>query len=404
MELNSLAFLGTALAAVLVIPLLGGRPRATFFLALNLLFAWSHWGFEALPAGIGYVSLGYGLSRWVRGRGASAVIVSVALLAAPLVLVKRATPDPESDQLALAGVVAFAGLSFLFFKMAHVVIDAAGGAIPTLRFVRYVNYCLNFTTLLLGPIQRFQDFDAQWTGQAPPPRDDVESRVDAVNRVLRGFVKAFALAPWLSPFLLKGDLPIEVMSASELLFRSYAFYLFLYLDFSGYCDIMIGIGSLMGIRPPENFLFPFAARNVSAYWLRVHRSLTLWLTDYVFTPCYKFGLSLGAGAGPFVALAASLLVTMLVAGVWHGPTLNFVLFGLIHGVALVVMHGYDAIMGSWMGKARFRRFSQGPIVTGVATLITYNFTSLAYVFFALSARDGLRVFRRLSVVLAQAAG
>ena len=132
---------------------------------------------------------------------------------------------------------------------------------------------------------------------------------------------------------------------------------------------MIGIGSLMGIRPPENFDFPFLARNVSEYWLRVHRSLTQWLTDYIFTPSYKFALEARVLARHgFVALAASLMVTMVVAGLWHGTTANFLVFGLIHGAALVVMRGYEWTMTGWLGRARFRGLRESPVMTVAAVL------------------------------------
>jgi D-alanyl-lipoteichoic acid acyltransferase DltB (MBOAT superfamily) len=188
------------------------------------------------------------------------------------------------------------------------------------------------------------------------------------------------------------------MGAMSLLVNIYAFYLFLYLEFSGYCDLVIGIGSLMGIRPPENFDFPFLARNVSAYWLRVHRSLTLWLTDYVFTPSYRLTLrSRWIGSHGFVALAVSLMLTMLVAGVWHGMTPHFVVFGLVHGAALVVVRGYELIMNNWLGRARFRRFTSYPLVGAAAVALTYNFTSLAYTFFVLDLHEALRVLVRLTV-------
>jgi D-alanyl-lipoteichoic acid acyltransferase DltB (MBOAT superfamily) len=248
----------------------------------------------------------------------------------------------------------------------------------------------------MGPIQRFQDFSTQWTGEtSDQPR--FETYVTAANRVLRGMVKAFALAPLLAPYVLRPGLPIERMGGMELLVAIYAFYVFLYLDFSGYCDIVIGVGILMGIRPPENFRFPFLARDVSAYWLRVHRSLTVWLTDYIFTPAYRFALGArGLGAHAFLALAASLILTMLVAGAWHGTTLNFVVFGLVHGIALVVARGYEHVMVQRMGRAAFRRFTERPVVTAFAVFLTYNFTSLAYTFFVLDVHESLRVMERLA--------
>jgi D-alanyl-lipoteichoic acid acyltransferase DltB (MBOAT superfamily) len=153
----------------------------------------------------------------------------------------------------------------------------------------------------------------------------------------------------------------------------------------------------MGVRPPENFDFPFLARNVSAYWLRVHRSLTLWLTDYVFTPSYRYVLGTAAGDRfPFFALAAALMLTMLVAGLWHGTTLNFVLFGLVHGVALVVARAYEHAVVDRIGRRRFKAFTEWWPVTAAATCLTLTFTSLAYALFVLPAGDAWRLYGRLA--------
>jgi D-alanyl-lipoteichoic acid acyltransferase DltB (MBOAT superfamily) len=287
-------------------------------------------------------------------------------------------------------------MSFLFFKVIHVVVDSAGGSIGRLTLGRYVNYCTNFTTLLMGPVQRYQDFTEQWD-RPEFGRAAFVDKLDGTNRVLRGLLKAFGLAPWLAPYVLQPGANVETAELSGLVLQTYLFYVYLYLEFSGYCDVMIGVGSLMGIRPPENFRFPFLSRNVSAYWLRVHRSLTEWLTDYVFTPIYRAALD---WPGPFrygyVALAASLVLTMVVAGVWHGTTLNFVLFGLVHGVALAVARAYDVVMERWLGRAGFRAFSERWFVTTAAVLLTYNFTSLAYAFFVLDARSALWLVGRLT--------
>jgi D-alanyl-lipoteichoic acid acyltransferase DltB (MBOAT superfamily) len=398
MTLNSWEFLLLATCAILLVPVTRGWLRTGLFLTINLAFIWTYWGVTAMPVGLAFCLAGYACARLVRGRGTTWLVASLLVLTTAFVFLRGYTigsPSARADSTA-AGIIAFAGLSFLFFKMIHVVIDAAGGSIDDLSLWRYLNYCLNFTTVLMGPIQRYQDFSSQWTGQTAE-RPSFERYVDAANRVLRGFVKAFVLAPVLAPYVIRPGLPIEQMSGLELLLAIYAFYIFLYLDFSGYCDIVIGVGSLMGLRPPENFQFPFLARDVSAYWLRVHRSLTTWLTDYIFTPFYRFALgSRRLGRHGFIALAASLLLTMLVAGVWHGTTLNFVVFGLVHGVALVLVRGYEHVMVRKMGRAAFRRFAERPAVTVLAVFLTYNFTSLAYTFFVLDVGESIRVVERLT--------
>jgi D-alanyl-lipoteichoic acid acyltransferase DltB (MBOAT superfamily) len=398
MALNSWNFLILATSAVLFVPAAKGTFRTALFLTLNLVFVWSYWGAAAMPVGLAFCLAGYASARVVRGRSPAVLISCLIVLTAAFVYLRGYTLGGASApaQPASAGIVAIAGLSFLFFKMIHVVVDAASGSIGDLSLGRYLNYCLNFTTVLMGPIQRYQDFSSQWTGEtAEPP--GFERYLDAANRVLRGFVKAFVLAPVIAPHVLKHGLPFERMGAGEILLGIYAFYVFLYLDFSGYCDIVIGVGVLMGVRPPENFQFPFLARDVSAYWLRVHRSLTTWLTDYVFTPCYRFALTArGLGQSAFAALAVSLLVTMIVAGVWHGTTLNFLIFGLVHGIALVVVRGYEHVMVKQMGRAAFRRFTERPVVTVAAIFLTYNFTSFAYLFFVLDVEESVRVVERLA--------
>ena len=400
MPLNSWQFLVLAVSAAVLLPTTTGVVRAVLFLLMNAVFAGSYWGLSMAPIAVAYCLTGYACARLVAGRPKGALIVAVTVLTVIFAYLRGYSLHTLTTTDAVGGdsVLAFAGLSFLFFKMTHVVIDSAGGAIESLSFWRYLAYCTNFTTLLMGPIQRYQDFISQWAsptfGQA-----GFEQKLDAVNRVLRGLLKAFALAPWLQPYVLGPGLAIESLGAGALLLRAYAFYVFLYLDFSGYCDIVIGVGAIMGIRPPENFHFPFAARNVSSYWLRVHRSLTLWLTDYVFTPTYRALLSSERlGRHGFLALSAALMLTMLVAGVWHGTTLNFVAFGLIHGVALVIVRGYEQVMVRWLGRSSFRAFSDSWPVTAVAVFLTYNFTSLAYAFFVLDLDESLRLFDRLAAI------
>ena len=92
------------------------------------------------------------------------------------------------------------------------------------------------------------------------------------------------------------------------------------------------------------------------------------------------------------------MLTMLVAGVWHGTTANFAVFGLIHGVALVIVRGYDQVMTRWLGRARFRRLEESRIATVAAVFLTFNFTSLAYVFFVLNVQDGLHLLGRLTTL------
>jgi len=394
MKLLSLEFIVLASCAIVLLPITRGPLRWILFLAFNLIYVTSY----LTPAGMVstgvFLLAGYGFSRWARSGGRVALITSIAALTLAFVYMRgytlRGLLLPESW---ITDVLATAGLSFLFFKMLHVIVDSGSGTIGELKLGTYTNYCLNFTTFLLGPIQRYQDFSDQWHGRKPSIEDGFEPRVDAVNRILRGLVKKFVLVELMRRYSLQG-VDVDSVSAAALVVKTWVFYLYLYCDFSGYCDIVIGVGALMGVRPPENFWLPFLSRNVSAYWLRVHRSLTLWLTDYIFNPTFAALLRSRLGGSPFLALAISLSLTMLVAGVWHGTTLSFLLFGLVHGVYLVVFRGYEKFMIGRLGRKRFTRFSSRPAVHVLAVFLTFNVTAVAYIFFVFDTGEMVRLIAR----------
>ena len=284
-----------------------------------------------------------------------------------------------------SAALSIAGLSYLLFKVLHVVVDAAGGRLPHLRLVSYLAYCLNFTTFLLGPIQRYQAFVDQWEGRQEPLLSDVASHFDAVNRVLRGFLKKWVVAAFLAEWALLPGASIAGMGAGEILLGAWLFYLYLYFDFSGYCDVVIGIGRLMGIAPPENFWLPFFAPNIAQYWLRVHRSLTEWLTDYVFHPLYTGLLRSRVLRGHRLASRnMAIAATMVIAGIWHGTTVSFLLFGIVHAFYQVVYRTIEHVLTARLGVEGLQALRARPGWAVAGTVVTFVATASAYVFFVLT--------------------
>lgn len=382
-SLLSAEFLGISLLAIVLVGAFRGALRQLLFLTLNLVFL----GAVVLEprsaaATLGFCLLGYVAVRVVvwRGRLFAPVIAAYALLFVYLrsyELLELLLPED-----ALVSTLSTVGLSFLLFKILHIMIEGRSGTLGTFSFGAYLNYCLNFTTFLMGPIQRYQDYSAQWSGERDAIAASYEAHLDAGLRVLLGFVKAYVVAAWLEPHALRPDTNLLALSGTSALFATYAFYFYLYLNFSGYCDVVIGVGSLMGVRPPENFDKPFLARNISDFWLRQHRSLTTWLTDYVFTPTYKRALeSPGLRRRPLLAASGALMLTMLVSGLWHGTTLPFLLFGLVHGLYLVVYRGWDTLLTRRLGRAGVRHFRSRPLVHAGGVLLTFHAAAFAFVFF-----------------------
>jgi len=397
LPLLSLEFLTLAVVGVLVVASTRGWVRQAAFLTVNLVFlAFILLGIRGTVSTVGFALFGYFLiqaairaPRWGLILGSSAFVA--------LFIYMRSYDFlhwllPKS---LLTGVLATIGLSFLLFKILHVVIEARSRTLGDFDFITYLNYSLNFTTFMMGPIQRYQDYREQWRGEREAIPATLEAHLDAVLRILWGLFRAFVLGAWIRPFMMTWGTGVPSASFGDILIQVYAFYFFLYFNFGGYCDVAIGVGSLLGVRPPENYNNPYLARNISDFWQRQHRSLTLWLTDYVFTPSLKRGLG-----HPWlrrhttIAVALSLLLTMTVSGLWHGTTAGFLLYGLAHGVLLVIYHAWDSWLIKRWGRRRLAAWRKRPLVIVGGIFLTFNATAFAFVFFQLGAREGLHLFSR----------
>lgn len=384
MSLLSLQFFVLVFATILWVRTTRGPARGVGFAVASLVFIHSYLGVAGALVAVGFSVAGYGCALAAR-KGPRSGAFALAVLTLVFVWIQSYSflglflPDVW-----IPAALRTAGLSFLFFKVVHVAVDYGGGTIGTLPFGRYLVYCFNFTAFLLGPIQRYQEFDEQWTGVREPLAPALEAHLDAVLRILRGLIKKFVLAAWLAGHALLPGADVSPFGLTHIAIGVYLFYVYLYLDFSGYCDIVIGVGALLGVRPPENFDFPFLSPNVAQFWLRVHRTLTTWLTDYVFNPLLAGQLRRSGRAGHvLLATSFAMMTTMLVSGLWHGTTANFVLFGLAHGVLLTVFRVYEHVMQGRLGRKRFAAVRRGLLYRFAATGLTFATTGAAYVFFVL---------------------
>lgn len=291
-SLLSFEFVSFSVLSIAVFSAARGFLRQGLFLLANIVFVYVILGPVGLMTTIAFCTLGYGLIRWQQASSRLSLMTTITILIVPFMymLNYEILGFLLPDQL-LWTTLRTIGLSFILFKMIHVLVDVKGGAIERVDYLTHLNYCLNFTTFMMGPIQRYQDYYAQWNGLKLAIPLTFEAHLDAVLRILFGLVKIYVLGAVFARFAFETGTDVTELSLPSLMVKLYAFFFFLYMNFSGYCDVMIGIGSLIGNRPPENFNKPFIAQNISDFWLRQHRSLTLWLTDYVFTPAYKWELS-----------------------------------------------------------------------------------------------------------------
>jgi D-alanyl-lipoteichoic acid acyltransferase DltB (MBOAT superfamily) len=165
---------------------------------------------------------------------------------------------------------------------------------------------------------------------------------------------------------------------------------YLYLNFSGFCDIAIGVSGLLGIHVHENFDRPFSKRNLQEFWAHWHMTLTNYMRDMVFVPLSK---SLVRRFGPASAphcIAAAIAIVFVLMGIWHGAGWNFVIYGLWHAIGVVVVHYYTLFLKKRLGKVRYAKYRENRIIYHIANAVTLAYFALGLILVANSMR-GLKL-------------
>lgn len=378
-------FLGFILAVALVSNISRRRVwRSAVLWLASLVFIASQVSepIQLLPLA-GFLLLGYG---WVellrRTRSAVALVVGIGMVLAVFILLKRFSFLPE--EFALSFLYLIAGLSYILFRIIHLMVDAQQGELDRrLPLLDYLNFGCNFLTFTAGPIQRYQDFAAT---QASPVALTSERAFDAFARIVKGFVKVAAVSAVFEYLFsnLSGRLldPALAQSWSVLaltwLASSVCYTVYLYANFAGYMDIVIGVGWLIGQDLPENFNQPFKARSFLDFWARWHMTLSEWFKTYLFNPLLRV-LAVRfttAASAPYLGVIA-FFVTFLVMGVWHGTTAVFVVYGLLMGAGASINKLWQVLAIRRFGKKGYKAIGERTLVVYVARGLTTSYFALA---------------------------
>ncbi|MEH1787291.1 MBOAT family protein [Nostoc sp.] len=280
-------------------------------------------------------------------------------------------------------LIAPLGISFFTFECIAYLIDVYRGAPATDNFLKFATYKLFFAKLISGPITRYHNLANQFNTLDLPSSDRV---AEALWLIARGAVKKGIFADHLGIFvdLCFGNL--QRAGSTDLWLATFAYGLQLYLDFNGYVDIARGSALLFGLVLPENFDFPYFSTNISEFWRRWHITLGDWLRNYVYFP-------LGGSRKGLVRTCWNLFLVMLIAGIWHGAALGYVVWGIFHGLALVVHRLTDSISDR---VENLEQFWQNPLGIFVAWLLTQLMVFTSWIWFRLpNLQDSSLVIRHL---------
>jgi alginate O-acetyltransferase complex protein AlgI len=364
--------LGLTRYLIITFPLTASRPPQTLlifmFLAVIALGAFLLWRFT-LPG------------KLILTAGFVCVILLFLFLKVPLLAewFSKAMRgwNGQSTLLASPLDLRWLGFSYIAFRLLHTLRDRQSGRLPVVSLADYVNYVIFFPTLAAGPIDRLERFTEDLHRPLALNPEDVG---EAGKRLFLGLFKKFAVADTLALVALNATNAVQVHTAGWAWMLLYAYAFQIYFDFSGYTDIAIGLGRLLGIKLPENFKAPYLKPNLTQFWNNWHMTLTQWFRAYFFNPVTR-ALRSGKKPPPIpVIIFFTQVGTMLLIGLWHGVTWNFVLWGLWHGLGLFIHNRW----ADWT-KMRFLVLSSPwqKILNAGGVLLTFHFVAVGWVFFAL---------------------
>lgn len=371
------------------------------------------------PPALPVVTLGLGLfsggaallwrASWRRPRLAGALLSLVigllivlktpALALAASVGLRAVNEQPV--HLAAPADLAWLGFSYLAFRLVHALREAQAGKLPAFSLDEFAAYALFFPAFTAGPIDKAPRWlsDLRQVQAAEPSAGRRAAALDDTlaggQRILIGVFKKFVLADSLALLALSPQNAGQIRSTGWAWALLLAYSLRLYFDFAGYTDVAIGLGRILGFRLPENFDRPYTRPNLTAFWNSWHISLSLWFRAYFFNPFTRWLRSRPAKPPVWLVILAAQLSTMILIGVWHGVTWNFLIWGAWHGLGLFVHNRY----ADW-ARPRLDWLAARPRLARLAAvagwLLTFLYVILGWVWFALpTPAAALAVFSRL---------
>ncbi|MBO9308649.1 MAG: MBOAT family protein [Chloroflexi bacterium] len=326
---------------------------------------------------------------------AAIIALFVILKSEPLASALAAWLRAQAERpITLAGALdlSWLGFSYVAFRLIHTLRDRQSGKLPSLSLREYLTYLIFFPAYTAGPIDRAERFVKDYRAQLPL---DARRATEGLGRIGAGIFKKFVLADTIALFALDPLAAARAQTSLGLWLLTYAYAFRLYLDFSGYSDIAIGIGKLYGIDLPENFALPYLKSNLTAFWQSWHITLSNWARFYVFMPLSRYMVTRKHKPPTWLSALIGQLGTMLTIGLWHGVALNFVIWAVWHAVGLWLHKQYsDRTRDFYAGLKEKPRLRRLVYVAGV--LITFHYVALGWVWFALSdAGQAAQVMARL---------
>jgi len=274
--------------------------------------------------------------------------------------------------LSLLHIILPLGISFFTFTQIAYLVDAYKKEVKEADFLNYALFVTYFPHLIAGPILHHSEMMPQFSKLKAKIINPKNISIGLMLFTM-GLFKKIVIADNLSPIVHQGFDISHSLSFFEAWITSLAYTFQLYFDFSGYTDMALGLSMIFNIKLPENFNSPYKAVNIQDFWRRWHMTLSRFLRDYIYIP-------LGGNRLREFKTCQNLFITFLLGGIWHGSAWTFVLWGSLHGIALIIHRLWK--------KLNIKMHSI------IAYAITFNFVNLCWVFFrAKHFSDAIKIYK-----------
>jgi D-alanyl-lipoteichoic acid acyltransferase DltB (MBOAT superfamily) len=267
-------------------------------------------------------------------------------------------------------ILAFVGYSYVALRMVELLRAVFERRHHAPGMASTINYLLPFHMLAAGPIQAYDDFVRHENDNIDPTPQDV---LIGFERIASGLFKKFVLA-YLIQTLFLTDLKV---SGAYFLFEMQVTLVWLFLDFSAYSDIAVGVGILIGVSTPENFNRPLLARNLIEFWERWHISLSMFIRRNIFIPVQLWLMRRNDARTPLLSAIVAIAISFVLCGVWHGIGLGYLIWGTVQATGLIVARVYGHVLQSRLGKAGLKNYLDNPWLHAAAVLVTFEVQAIA---------------------------
>ncbi|SES01013.1 D-alanyl-lipoteichoic acid biosynthesis protein DltB [Lachnobacterium bovis] len=302
-----------------------------------------------------------------KGRVASTYYTFLFLSLLPLMLNKFLPMLPGHYK-----IFAFLGISYMTFKGTQIVIEIYDGLIDNVKLFDFMYLFLFFPTITSGPIDRSRRFEEDLKRKISK-EEYLEHLGDAIFRILLGALYKTVFAAIFYQAMLRLERTSNML---EMIGYMYAYGFYLFFDFAGYSHMAIGTGQIFGIKLPENFNKPFVSKDLKEFWDRWHISLSHWFRDFIFT---RIVMKMAEKKRPKKKLhraSLAFLINMSVMGIWHGTELQYIVYGVYHGLLLAITEIYEK-------KSKFhKKNKKKKWYHAIQWFVTFNLVMFGFLIFS----------------------